>query len=184
LSGLPPREIGRYALEWRLWVGRVPAGSSANLPMSNRAVLTSKSDGELFTGNENRNIARFSIPQPRNLSPNSRGSGLRRSSTLPVFNSGFSQDPLMPEMTVPKLGWPLPWTLSSVTMLDASSGSPPTPSLVATPEFMSCTEGIVPSAASRASVPMLGLFSCHPSVWSLVRSLAFIVLLEASKLSA
>ena len=55
LSGLPARKIGRCerglgdALEWRLWVGKTPAGSSASSPTSNRAVVGSQSDGQLFT---------------------------------------------------------------------------------------------------------------------------------------
>ncbi len=50
LAGLPPREIGRCeralgeALEWRLWVGKLPATSNS------RAVSRSRSDGDLLCG--------------------------------------------------------------------------------------------------------------------------------------
>ena len=149
LSGLPPREIGRCeralgdALEWRLWVGKSPAGSSAISPTSNRAVVRSKSDGALFTSsvqNEKGHVLGFSTPPPRNLSPNSRGAGLRRSSTLPVSNSGFSQDLLTPAPTIPEVTWEaLPWT--PVSNSSSSNDSPSTPSLSHSPSSTDSSSG-------------------------------------------
>ncbi|RPD74318.1 hypothetical protein L226DRAFT_546193 [Lentinus tigrinus ALCF2SS1-7] len=51
LAGLPPREIGRCeralgeALEWRLWVGKLPSTST-----NNRTVSRSKSEGDILSG--------------------------------------------------------------------------------------------------------------------------------------
>ena len=51
LAGLPPREIGRCeralgeALEWRLWVGKLPGTST-----STRTVSRSKSEGDILSG--------------------------------------------------------------------------------------------------------------------------------------
>jgi hypothetical protein len=98
LSGLPPCEIGRCeralgdALEWRLWVGETPAGCLASSSSPNRAVVRSKSDGELFMSSSQAGLDithSFSTPPARNSSPNSKGPGLRRASTLPL--SGYSQ---------------------------------------------------------------------------------------------
>ncbi|KAI1794284.1 hypothetical protein LXA43DRAFT_996368, partial [Ganoderma leucocontextum] len=54
LAGLPPREIGRCeralgdALEWRLWVGKIPASSTSTSGMSSgRTVTRSRSDGDV-----------------------------------------------------------------------------------------------------------------------------------------
>jgi hypothetical protein len=57
LSGLPPREIGRCeralgdALKWRLWVGKVPAGStvSSTSALGGRAVIRSRSEGDIMS---------------------------------------------------------------------------------------------------------------------------------------
>jgi hypothetical protein len=148
LSGLPPREIGRCeralgdALEWRLWVGKTPAGCSP--PSSNRPVVRSKSDGELIANSgpsEARSHACFSTPPPpRQLSRNSQGAGLRRASTLPP--SGFSQDPLVPAPTVPEDSWEaLPWTPASVVTSVSSNDSPPTPSLSHSPSSTDSSSG-------------------------------------------
>jgi hypothetical protein len=149
LSGLPPREIGRCeralgdALEWRLWVGKTPAGGPATTSSANRTVVRSKSDGELFMSssqNENHSMAGFSTPPPRNSPPNSKGAGLRRSSTLP--SSGFSQDPLMPAPTVPEVAWEsLSWTPPGVVASGSSDDSPPTPSLSHSPSSTDSSSG-------------------------------------------
>ncbi|KAI1794138.1 hypothetical protein LXA43DRAFT_997896 [Ganoderma leucocontextum] len=54
LAGLPPREIGRCeralgdALDWRLWVGKIPASSTSTSGMSSgRTVARSRSDGDV-----------------------------------------------------------------------------------------------------------------------------------------
>lgn len=75
LSGLPPREIGRCeralgdALEWRLWVGKTPAGCQTSASSSSdRAVVRSKSDGELFSGqNESGDITGYSTPDRKSV---------------------------------------------------------------------------------------------------------------------
>ncbi|KAG6378146.1 hypothetical protein JVT61DRAFT_13834 [Boletus reticuloceps] len=82
LSGLPPREIGRCeralgeALEWRLWVGKLPAAQST----SGRALTKCKSESNIhFSGNPPLAIdADLSSP------PGPRISSLRRSATLPA----------------------------------------------------------------------------------------------------
>ncbi|KAJ8487423.1 hypothetical protein ONZ51_g4192 [Trametes cubensis] len=57
LAGLPPREIGRCeravgeALEWRLWVGKIPAVSASSATSdatSGRAFARTRSDGDLL----------------------------------------------------------------------------------------------------------------------------------------
>ena len=55
LAGLPPREIGRCeralgdALEWRLWVGKIPVSStSTSGASSGRTVTRSRSDGDVI----------------------------------------------------------------------------------------------------------------------------------------
>jgi hypothetical protein len=70
------------------------------------SILLSKSNGELFTShmqNKNRNIPGFSTLSPQDLSPHLTGTGLRWSLMLPVSMLGFSQDPLMPVLTIPEV---------------------------------------------------------------------------------
>jgi len=146
LSGLPPREIGRCeralgdALEWRLWVGKTPTGCPVPSLTSSRAVIRSKSDGELFATSgqgDTRNNPWFSTPLPRHLMRNSQGAGLRRAATLPV--SGFS-DSLMPPPTVPEDSWES-WTPASVVTSVSSNDSPPTPSLSHSPSSTDSSSG-------------------------------------------
>lgn len=145
LSGLPPREIGRCeralgdALEWRLWVGKTPVSYTAS--SSNRAVVRSKSDSELFisSGQSEGNHPGFSTPPPaRGLSRNPKGAGLRRASTVPT--AGFNQDPLVFKTTAPELAWSLPWT-PTITTVVPSSDSPPTPSLSHSPSSTDSSSG-------------------------------------------
>jgi len=84
LSGLPPCEISHCECPW---VSKTLAGSPVVSPSSNRAVVTVQ--------NGNANIVRFGTLLPCHLSSNSKGAGLRRSLTLLVSASGFSQDPLL-----------------------------------------------------------------------------------------
>jgi hypothetical protein len=149
LSGLPPREIGRCeralgdALEWRLWVGKTPAGSPAASSSANRAVVRSKSDGELFSSTaqyDNGDNPAFSTPPLRNIPPRTQGTGLRRSSTVPSL--GFSQDPLMPPPTIPDVAWePLPWTPPGLSTSGSSSDSPSTPPLSHSPASTDSSSG-------------------------------------------
>lgn len=92
LSGLPPREIGRCeralgeALEWRLWVGKLPAAQSA----SGRALTKSKSESDVFlSGNSpmayTASDMDTSLPSCNVASPpGSKNSPLRRCSTVPA----------------------------------------------------------------------------------------------------
>jgi hypothetical protein len=144
LSGLPPREIGRCeralgdALEWRLWVGKSPAAAASSSP--NRAVVRSRSDGELFMSSSQGNNPGFSTPPSRHLSPNSKGAGLRRSSTLPT--SGYSQDALMPAPGAPEVSWDsISWTPPGITTSMSSNDSPPTPPLSHSPSSTDSSSG-------------------------------------------
>jgi hypothetical protein len=96
LSGLPPREIGRCeralgdALEWRLWVGKLPTSSTSSSPSANgRAVVRSQSDGDLLSGSKSTSGWR-ALPSPtRTSEPGlpyqpSTHRGLRRCATLPA----------------------------------------------------------------------------------------------------
>ncbi|THH21319.1 hypothetical protein EW146_g184 [Bondarzewia mesenterica] len=91
LAGLPAREIGRCeralgeALEWRLWVGK--------LPPSRGPVTRSRSDGELFPQASTSSMeASTSGSTPNRSMP--PPSTFRRSNTLPAdaFASTLSQD--------------------------------------------------------------------------------------------
>ena len=76
LAGLPAREIGRCeralgeALEWRLWVGKMPGY---------RVLPRSHSAGELFPGRAS------SATSPTSDAPLPANNAVRRSSTLPSF---------------------------------------------------------------------------------------------------
>ncbi|CDO77329.1 hypothetical protein BN946_scf184775.g20 [Trametes cinnabarina] len=56
LAGLPPREIGRCeravgeALEWRLWVGKLPTSPASPASSGMRSFGRTKSDGDLLAG--------------------------------------------------------------------------------------------------------------------------------------
>ncbi|KAG9316393.1 hypothetical protein JVU11DRAFT_2426 [Chiua virens] len=91
LSGLPPREIGRCeralgeALEWRLWVGKLPAVQST----SKRVLTKSKSETDiLLSGNSpmvgDTDLVRtsFSVISPKEP----RTGSLKRCATLPAGN--------------------------------------------------------------------------------------------------
>ena len=100
LAGLPPREIGRCeralgeALEWRLWVGKLPSTSIATTPaVPHRAVARCRSEAtlQLPTCNWHSSAAPTApfasrLPAAR-LSPRSTLSGLRRSVTVPEIGS-------------------------------------------------------------------------------------------------
>ncbi|KAH0827541.1 hypothetical protein J3R83DRAFT_4262 [Lanmaoa asiatica] len=92
LSGLPPREIGRCeralgeALEWRLWVGKLPAAQSA----SRRTLTKSKSESDiLLSGNSPmaHTASDMDVSPPLcNVAspPGSKTSLLRRCATVPA----------------------------------------------------------------------------------------------------
>ena len=84
--------------------------------------------------NGNANIVRFGMLLPCHLSLNSKGAGLRRSSTLLVSASGFSQDPLLPTPTVPAVARvTFPWTPKGATTFGSSNDSLSTLSLSHSP---------------------------------------------------
>ena len=85
LSGLPPREIGRCeralgeALEWRLWVGKLPAAQSA----SGRALTKCKSESDIrFSGDSP--TAHTASDMDASPPPGANIASLRRSATLPA----------------------------------------------------------------------------------------------------
>jgi hypothetical protein len=85
LSGLPPREIGRCeralgeALEWRLWVGKLPAAQST----SGRALTKCKSESDIsFSGDHP--MARMASDMDPSPPPGAKIASLRRSATLPA----------------------------------------------------------------------------------------------------
>lgn len=89
LSGLPPREIGRCeralgeALEWRLWVGKLPAAQ----PAQGRALTKSKSESDIhLSGSTPRAHVTNDMDAPfcnTALSAGSRNLSLRRHATVP-----------------------------------------------------------------------------------------------------
>lgn len=86
LSGLPPREIGRCeralgeALEWRLWVGKLPAAQST----SGRPLTKCKSESDIDLS-DNPRMVHTVLPTFGNaLSPT--GSKIRRRATAPPGN--------------------------------------------------------------------------------------------------
>ena len=148
LSGLPPREIGRCeralgeALEWRLWVGKSPAGATTSAP-SHRPVVRSKSDGELCSvSGSNDKISVMTVTGPSMPLSN----GLRRVPTVPA--SGFRQDPLIPAPTALEVAWDrISWTPPSTSFgtgdsySAVSSDSPPTPPLSFSPTSTESSSG-------------------------------------------
>ncbi|KAI0630372.1 hypothetical protein C8Q77DRAFT_257912 [Trametes polyzona] len=127
LAGLPPREIGRCeravgeALEWRLWVGKLPTSStSAGMPgSSGRGFGRTRSDGDLLVATNSTCTspttaawaagtaagveaqvwtpsaqAYASIPTPLPTPRTTRT--MRRSATVPAFGSAGSAAPVDP----------------------------------------------------------------------------------------
>jgi len=96
LSGLPPREIGRceralgQALEWRLWVGKLPVPPQSPSPPAKRPVVRCQSEGSLrplatsqtpFLVQNEKSATLAPYPSP----PRSSGrAGLKRCATLPA----------------------------------------------------------------------------------------------------
>ncbi|KAG9220724.1 hypothetical protein CCMSSC00406_0003823 [Pleurotus cornucopiae] len=94
LSGLAPREIGRCeralgdALDWRLWVGKVPQPAPAP-PAATRPVVRTRSDGAiLFTAPKldivTPDASPTDLPPTRASQIISNHRGLRRCATLPA----------------------------------------------------------------------------------------------------
>jgi len=170
LSGLPPREIGRCeralgeALEWRLWVGKLPAAQTA----SGRALTKSKSESDIrFSGNSPmvHTASDMDPPQP----PGSKVSSLRRCETLParsicsdgprvngtdntsptVYSSSPSTPPLSysPTSTESSLG---DRTVQMTTFMDVSTPPPG--------QFATFTGAQNDKVLATLSVPSNGLY--------------------------
>lgn len=140
LSGLSPREIGRCeralgeALEWRLWVGKLPAVQSS----FGRSLTKSKSESDII--NVSKPSASFTQPHKSlELSPSQwcsqspvprRTSKLRRHATYPSFESHGEILPsrLAPQTTASMVVPQTTWTPSSLC-----ATSPSTPGLSFSP---------------------------------------------------
>ncbi|EIN11846.1 hypothetical protein PUNSTDRAFT_111874 [Punctularia strigosozonata HHB-11173 SS5] len=113
LAGLPPREIGRCeralgsALEWRLWVGKLPGGVNASV-LGKRAVGRCRSESDLFAraGRDNAvpsvteaiDSGALAPPNPNVCSLPNIGRSLGRAATLPSLSL-----PSVPEGCVARL---------------------------------------------------------------------------------
>lgn len=115
LSGLPPREIGRCeralgeALEWRLWVGKLPAAQST----SGRSLAKCRSEGDVITSKpllQTFTSTAAVTPLPR------LASQLKRHATYPIAGSCQEELPLAF----------FPTTASKPTQHEISAGSPST----------------------------------------------------------
>lgn len=141
LSGLPPREIGRCeralgaALDWRLWVGKLPAAQSG----SGRLLIKSKSEGDMVDANNprrsqpimSRSFTRMdlSLPQrdPVFSRPISRSTGYA-SNTVPGYRFHQQESSMVPSRSA-SLVLPDTVNISPSTV----STSPSTPGLSFSP---------------------------------------------------
>ncbi|KAH9931090.1 uncharacterized protein BXZ73DRAFT_90175 [Epithele typhae] len=160
LASLPPREIGRCeralgeALEWRLWVGKLPASTSTAHPLARSQsaadVLYTPAPSPSctrvptapWTRDETAAAAArlpFSIPPPP-PPPSSRSRGLQRSATVPQLGAERSAvvvDPFFPKTD--KLGaWydtrPTPGTgFDSGYSMDVEPQTEVSPTTLSTP---------------------------------------------------
>lgn len=153
LSGLPPREIGRCeralgeALDWRLWVGKLPAAQTG----SSRVLTKSKSESDiLFAGNHagaqpnmrNAPAMDSSLPSWNAAPPpvSRSTSSLRRHATLPA-SYGYREDPFLASLPVPSVVEEPSWVLGHLAPLGGTdnfspsvySSSPSTPGLSYSP---------------------------------------------------
>jgi len=175
LSGLPPREIGRCeralgeALEWRLWVGKLPAAQTA----SGRTLAKSKSESDIpLTGDPRAVHMACDLDPLRSASsavspPGSKISPLRRSATVPagymyldgpppvnnVSPTAYSSSPSTPGLsysptpTESSLG---DRTVQMTTFMDVSTPPPG--------QFASCTGAQNDKVLTTLSVPPNGLY--------------------------
>ncbi|KIJ67950.1 hypothetical protein HYDPIDRAFT_107495 [Hydnomerulius pinastri MD-312] len=155
LSGLPPREIGRCeralgeALDWRLWVGKLPAAQTA----PGRSLTKCKSESDILLAGKSL-IAQPTIrttttdmdvsPLWNAVSPPvSRSSTLRRHATLPA-PSCYHEDPFLatlPSLVMPAISEDAPWATRNSESLNRAanispsvySSSPSTPGLSYSP---------------------------------------------------
>ncbi|OAX41075.1 hypothetical protein K503DRAFT_736352 [Rhizopogon vinicolor AM-OR11-026] len=140
LSGLPPREIGRCeralgeALEWRLWVGKLPAAPAA----PRRVISKCKSESNILYDPRMQSVMEtssdiFSPPGTAGspLVPRSHV-GLRRHATLPVhaFYPEDTYSAPIPAAVETSIWMP---TARSMDHSPTNSISPPTPGLSYSP---------------------------------------------------
>lgn len=151
LSGLPPREIGRCeralgeALEWRLWVGKLPAVQAT----SGRSLAKCKSESDVLLADKSpmahsliRTACGTDLSPPSwdaVYPPVSRTTSLRRHATLPAGNM-YQEDPFLASFPVPAMAEEPSWAgnLAAVSGTDnvspsVYSSSPSTPGLSYSP---------------------------------------------------
>jgi len=145
LSGLPPREIGRCeralgeALEWRLWVGKLPAAPAA----PRRAISKCKSESNILCSGNLQTSSVMEISPIASSSPSIAGSplasrsqtGLRRHATLPAhaFYPEDSYSTTIPASVESSLWMSAAGSSLGMDHSPSNSISPPTPGLSYSP---------------------------------------------------
>ncbi|TBU36729.1 hypothetical protein BD309DRAFT_995475 [Dichomitus squalens] len=101
LAGLPPREIGRCeralgeALEWRLWVGKLPASSTATFgAIVGRTVSRTRSEGDVLYGST------------RTCTPSSTAAWATTSAAPVSSSSAHTFFSIPPPIPAPRTGMP------------------------------------------------------------------------------
>lgn len=145
LSGLPPREIGRCeralgeALEWRLWVGKLPSAPAA----SGRALTKCKSESNILLRSSPRSQSVIETSPDASPTSSTAGSplvarprvGLRRHATLPTrtFYREDSYSATFSSAVETSLWMPTEASLGMDSSPVNSEISPPTPGLSYSP---------------------------------------------------
>jgi len=145
LSGLPPREIGRCeralgeALEWRLWVGKLPAAPAA----PRRAISRCKSESNMAYRNNSSTQSVMEASSGTFSPPCIAGSplaprlhvGLRRHATLPAhaFYPEDSYSTTIPAAAETSIWMPPAGSHLGMDRSPTNSISPPTPGLSYSP---------------------------------------------------
>ncbi|KAL0956374.1 hypothetical protein HGRIS_002521 [Hohenbuehelia grisea] len=165
ISGLSPREIGRCeralgdALEWRLWVGKVPVPAAPQVPLQgasvHRPVARSRSEGSILVSDTRAGF--LAQPETQRSTIVSTGSsanrGLRRCATLPseifdtpptLVHAYPSEYPSVGTWAANHVGWnneePLRQSHVSLSYLD-SSPTLMTPTLTNSPSSTESSSG-------------------------------------------
>ncbi|KAK2464267.1 hypothetical protein APHAL10511_003724 [Amanita phalloides] len=144
LSGLSPKEIGRCeralgeALDWRLWVGKLPVPSQPTPAPVSRSLHRTQSEGCLQTER-----SPFLVRNETVLSHTGSNRSLRRSSTLPAsaYASDYNATSTVSDVvhTIPV---PLPTIVALIDTKDDTPGSQSsTPSLVYSPTSTDSSSG-------------------------------------------
>ncbi|KAF9244960.1 hypothetical protein BU15DRAFT_85790 [Melanogaster broomeanus] len=135
LSGLPPREIGRCeralgeALEWRLWVGKLPAVQAT----SGRSLAKCKSESDVRLADKPpmalssvRTACGTDLSPPSwdaVSPPVSRTTSLRRHATLPA-GSMYREDPFLASFPGPAIAEESSWAGNLATVTGTHNVSP------------------------------------------------------------